>query len=47
MVHRPLCCSCAALIWFCGLVPLTVLYFDEVNVRLENAEIFGSVLSVK
>ena len=44
--QRPfLCCSCAALSWFCGLVSsqnLTSL--DEVNVTLRNAEIFGSVL---
>ena len=26
-------------------IVLTVLYLDEVNVTLENAEIFGSVLS--
>jgi hypothetical protein len=41
-----LCCSCAAFSWFCDLVRvLTVLDLDEVNVRLENAEIIGSVLS--
>jgi hypothetical protein len=33
-----LCCSCAALSWFC-----TVL--DDVNVTMENAEVFGSVQS--
>ena len=44
--QRPfLCCSCAALSWFCGLMSSQYLIFYEVNVTLKNAEIFGSVLS--
>ena len=43
MEQRPLCCSCAALSCFCGLVRvLTILDLDEVNVTLKNAEILGS-----
>ena len=44
MVQRPICCSCTALSWFCGLV-LTVIDVNEVNVTLKNAEIFGLMLS--
>ena len=41
--QRPLCCSCAALSCFCGLVRvLTILDLDEVNVKMKKAEILGS-----
>ena len=41
-MQRPLHCSCAALSWFCGLVSSKSV--DEVNVTVENAEAFGSVV---
>jgi len=41
MEQRPLCCFCAALSWFRGLVS-SVLDLDEVDVTLENAGIFKS-----
>jgi hypothetical protein len=43
MAQRSLGQSCVALSWFCGLV--SSLDLDEVDVTLENTEIFGSVLS--
>jgi hypothetical protein len=45
MVQRPLCHSCAASARSRSAV-LTVLDFDEVDVRLKNAKILGSVLPV-
>ena len=43
MEQRPLCCSCTALVLRSNV--LTVLDLDEVSVKSENAEIFGSMLS--
>ena len=42
MEQRHLCCSCAALSWFCGLASSQYLKWF---VTSENADIFGSVLS--
>jgi hypothetical protein len=42
---RALCCSCTVFSWFQRSIALTVLDYNEVNVMLKFAEIFGAVLS--